>query len=162
GSTGTWTGIGRGATFNSASIRVIDLGSGPRLFAFGPFTDLDDGVNTNASPFPGVAMWTGTAWTGFHTDPVVTGTNRPFAAGVNDVAALDDGNGVALYAVGGFESIGGIPAAALARFSGGVWSPVGLGLNSFNDNLRVQPAALTVFDDDGAGPSSPALYISGS
>lgn len=61
-----------------------------------------------------------------------------------------------LYAGGRFTRAGGTRAKLIAKWDDGRWSPVGQGL----DGESVE--ALTVFDEDGAGPGQPALYVAGS
>jgi hypothetical protein len=78
-----------------------------------------------------------------------------FGANVGDVralAAFDDGTGPALYAGGGFSSIGGDSADGLAQWNGTTW-------RSIYSNAGYQDyfQGLIVFDD-GYGP---ALYAGG-
>jgi hypothetical protein len=163
GASGTWTIIGTttAAFANFTKLRTLDLGSGPALYAFGVFSDI---YTTGANPVPTgpVARWTGTGWVGLQAGTLArTGTGGPITPYVSDLASFDDGSGPALYAAGPFGGIGGVSARGLARYNGSAWSSVGLGLNSFNDNLRMNPSSLVVFDDDASGPTPPALYISG-
>ena len=74
------------------------------------------------------------------------------------LASHDDGSGPALYAGGSFTTIGGTPAAHIARLQGGVWTPLGAGL------LPASPASvvsLSSIDPDGTGPAPVALYVGG-
>src|SRR5690606_14189905 len=77
-----------------------------------------------------------------------------FNGAVNAVAVFDDGSGPALYAAGSFTTASGKPCNRIARWNGQRWEPLGLGVNN---------AVLTmvVHDDDGEGPTPPALYIGG-
>jgi len=75
-----------------------------------------------------------------------------------------DGDGLgpespALYVGGDFTAAGQSAANNIARWDarldGAHWSPLGLGLNG--------PAlTMVVFDEDGDGPRSPALFVGGS
>ena len=163
GSTGTWTIIGKTAApfENFTKISSLDLGSGPSIYAHGMFTDIFP-VSANPTPTGPVARWTGSQWVSLNAGTLLrTGTGGPLTPFVADIEAFDDSNGLALYAVGPFGGIGGVSARGFAKFDAGAWSAVGLGFNSFNDNLRMDPKSLVIFDDDGAGPTRPALYISG-
>lgn len=163
GDSGTWTVIGQNG---SGRLRVIDLGSGPQLFLCGSFNDVYTSA-PNATPTGPIARWDGTSWSGVNASPIarihptITGTPT-----VNDIAAFDDGSGVALYAVGSFGALGGVPAQGIAKRTGTTWAPIGTGFNSFTiagvpDNRRMSPTSLVVFDDDGSGPTRPALYVGG-
>ncbi len=66
----------------------------------------------------------------------------------------DDGPGPhapMLYVSGDFVAIGGVAVQGLARWTGSRWEAVGSGGIGGGD--------LVVFDDDGAGPHLPALYV---
>jgi hypothetical protein len=163
GATGTWTIIGKTtvAFENFTKIRSVDVGTGPALHAFGMFSDIY-AVLPNGTPTGPVARWDGTEWVGLDAGTLArTGTGGPITPFVADIAAFDDTTGPALYAIGPFGAIGGVNARGFARFDGGSWSGVGVGFNSFTDNLRMEPKAMVVFDDDGSGPIRPAIYISG-
>ena len=99
---------------------------------------------------PNIARWDGSAW-----ESVGGGTN---GTPVFALASLDeDGNGpqpASLFAGGAFY-ISGVPnTSALARWRNQEWSAVGTGVNE-------TVFALAVFDDDGAGPRKPALFVAG-
>lgn len=167
GSTGTWTIIGQGGT---GKLKVLDLGTGPALYFYGNAADVYV-TDPNASPTGPIARWTGTEWVnGANASPLAKiHSTSNLVANITDIAAFDDGTGVALYAIGPFGSIGGTPARGIAKYSGTAWSALGLGLNSFTfttgsvpDSIRLAPSALVVFDDDGSGPTAPALYIAGN
>ena len=126
------------------------------------FTDIFP-VSANPISTGPVARWTGTDWVGLNAGTLTrNGTGGPVTLFVADMASFDDGTGTKLYATGPFGAIGGVIVRGLGRFNGSSWSAVGLGLNSFNDFLRVNPSALVVFDDDADGPVSPALSLAGS
>ena len=67
-------------------------------------------------------------------------------AAVTAFAVFDDGSGSALYAGGGFTTIGGVPARGVARWNGTTWSAAGA------SSYAVHAFAI---HDDGGGP---ALY----
>ena len=168
---GTWTIIGRSTdTFNGYlnKLKVLDVGAGPQLFASGAFSDMFTAA-PGTTPTGPIARWTGSSWASVRASPLAKiYSTSPFAALISDIAAFDDGTGPALFATGPFGGIGGVAAAGLAKFNGASWSPIGAGLNSYvfssgnvPDNLRMNSEALLVFDEDGSGPSRPALYISG-
>ncbi len=119
------------------SVAIYDSGSGPQLYAAGPFTA------AGTTPHWGVARWTGSAWGG-----VGNGLGGGYA-GVPQayvLAALTLGSQHALYIGGRFED----PGRNIARWNGQGWSSLGVGLN---DIVR----AITVYD----GGSGPALYAAG-
>lgn len=72
------------------------------------------------------------------------------------LAVFNDGNGPALYVAGKFDSVGGVPAANIARWNGQSWQAVGGGVQT-HDPFSGGVNALAVFDD-GAGS---ALYAGG-
>ncbi len=121
---------------------VANFGAGPRLYAGGTFNLAGD------SACHGIAIWNGSAW------GALGGGVGPFSqtnvAGVNCLLAFDDGSGIALYAGGSFTSMGGAPAANVARWNGTAWSPVGTGFDG-------PVFALAVYDS-GTGPR---LYAAG-
>jgi hypothetical protein len=103
----------------------------PALVVAGGF-DVIGGI-----PASGIALLDAGGWTALGAG----------LSGVNAVATHDDGSGPALYAAGSFDG-------AIARWDGGEWSVLGSGLED-----RAYAAA--PFDDDGAGPMPPALYVGG-
>jgi hypothetical protein len=135
---------GTGVEYHVVSaLAVFDDGSGPALYAGGPFWSAG-GVTAN-----NIAKWDGAAWSAL-TGPSGTGMDRS----VNALVGFDDGSGLALYAGGWFKTAGGVTVNHIARWDGTVWSalsnPSGMGVNE-------QVRALAVFDD-GSGP---ALYAGG-
>ena len=88
--------------------------------------------------------------------PAQCGTWDPsFGRNFTNVATLttfDDGHGPALFVGGGFATIGGITADALARWDGTSWTSL-----YYNSGYQDHFQALTVYDD-GTGP---ALYAGG-
>jgi len=98
-----------------------------------------------------MARWNGASWT-----PLGSGiTSALVSPAVQTLAVFNDGSGggPALYAGGNFTIAGGGAANNIARWSGGTWTPVGIGMNN-----AVQ--GLTVFDDGTGGGL--ALYAGGT
>ncbi|MBL8861008.1 MAG: hypothetical protein JNK02_03270 [Planctomycetes bacterium] len=115
-----------------------DDGSGPALYAAGPFTSAG-GVDIES-----VARWNGAAWS-------TVGGGLP---GTRALAVFDDGNGAQLYAGGSFRTVFGAPANTIARWNGTSWSALpGSGLTGENETV----ASFAVHDDGGGA----ALYASG-
>lgn len=92
-----------------------------------------------------VAKWTGSEW--------IDLGQTPMSSSVEDMIVHDDGSGPALYISGKFQSIGGVPALNIARYTAAGWAPVGPGFPGLNN----YPRALEVYDD-GHGQ---ALYTIG-
>ncbi|MFH1745882.1 MAG: hypothetical protein ABIG44_02445 [Planctomycetota bacterium] len=140
----SWSDVGGGLgpiamAANVFALAVYDDGSGPALYAAGAFS------TASGLPVANIARWDGMTWS-----DVGGGIGAYNVGSVHALAVFDDGRGPALYAGGGFESAGGVPARNLARWDGQRWSALRAGVNSGVN-------ALTVFDD-GAGP---ALYAGG-
>ena len=143
---GVWTA---GAASSSVlALTVYDDGSGPALYAGGPFT-VAGGVSALH-----VAKWDGSAWSALGGG--VTGALDPE---VRALTVFDDGSGPALFAGGKFTSAGGVAASRIAKWNGSSWSALSSGANSLVNALAVY--------DDGSGTalyaagefSSPATYI---
>ncbi len=148
---GTWSDVGGG----------VAGGPLPGVFALAVFDDDGDGPNPPAlyaagwftmaggMPANNIARWDGTSWS-----PLGDGVNREVCS---LVVFDDDGPGPrppALCVGGYFTMAGGQPANCLARWDGSSWEPVGGGTNGI-------VYTLAVFDDDGAGPHLPALFVGG-
>lgn len=137
----TWSALGVGIHQPILDLAVYDDGSGggPALYAAGEFTEIGD-----RSPIPAgrIAKWDGSAWS-----PV---GGAGLDGRVEAMAVWNDGGGDALYVVGQFANVGGLPAPGIAKWNGTAWSSVGGGATSISD--------IVVFDD-GAGS---ALYVDGA
>ncbi len=124
-----------GPTDRVSVLESIDLGDGPKLYAGGLFTQVDD------DPAAHVAAWDGTAW-------------RALGRGVNgEVLAIQrsaDPSKPRIFVGGAFDHAGGAPASRIAAWDGTRWDPLGSGVDG---TVR----ALAEFDD-GSGP---ALYAGG-
>lgn len=103
-----------------------------------------------ATSNPGkLIRWTGAAW-----EEIAPGSALSVSAMVVFDGDNDGDSTPSLVAAGGFTSIGGVEANRVARWDGGAWSPMGVGLGG-------GVAALAVYDEDGAGPMLPSLIAGG-
>ncbi|HEX6883650.1 MAG TPA: HYR domain-containing protein [Planctomycetota bacterium] len=134
----SWTEVGGGISAQVKSLAVFDAGTGPTLVAGGGFERANGRIVRN------VTRLEGGGWAPMGPDPGLTGQ-------VTALATFDDGSGTALYAAGGFRSIGSLAADRIARWDGASWQALGSGLNSLVETLVVH--------DDGTGP---ALYAGGA
>jgi len=137
-----WTGTTRGSIWSMAEWNG-------RLYVGG------GAVNQPAMiaglPWAGMASWDGSVWRSHVT------TSAGFSPNVFSLAVFDDGSGEALYAVGRFSSLDGIPGTSMiARWNGTAWSSVGGGLTPTTSTGGLE--ASVVFND-GSGP---ALYVAGN
>jgi len=148
-----WACMERGLESTGRAIAQVDLdgpgGNPPGLFVGGDFKSA--GEVQAAS----IAQWTGSGWSALGGGLTYSG----FTFGrVAAIAEFDeDGTGPnppRLFATGFFALADGLPAANIARWDGSAWSAVGSGLDS-------EGYALAVFDEDGAGPNPPALFVGG-
>jgi len=107
--------------------------AGPVLYAAGVFKS-PSGADESR-----VMRWSGDRWM-----PL----GGPSDGAVRALAIFDDGSGCGpcLHAGGSFTTIGGVPAARVARWDGAAWSPLAEGVNA-------QVWTLAVHDDgSGGGP----------
>ena len=141
-----WQSLGLTVPAGNAiwDMAVGDLGQGPRLFVAGGF-----GI-----PFGGIAQFDGTTWRAVGTGVGINGAFSPY---IGDIEIFNDGSGPALYVVGRFDTIDGVPAQLAAKFNGTAWSRIGAGITRQGDALKYLSAA-TVFND-GTGA---ALYVGGT
>ncbi len=114
------------------AVAVFDDGDGPQLFIGGDFG------SAGSQSAIRIARWNGESWA-----QVGSGLNGT----VQCLTVYDDGTGPALYAGGYFmaDAAGETSLALVARWSGGIWTPLGEGIAGSHVD------ALAVFDD-GAGP----------
>jgi hypothetical protein len=118
-----------------SDFQVFDDGSGPALYACGPFRSIGD------QRAQGVVRWDGARW-------------RQVGRGLVDVTTLtefDDGSGARLVAGGRFTTANGSIADFVAKWEGQTWVPLA-GLASGVSPSFVSD--LAAFDDGGG----PALY----
>lgn len=133
----SWSALGSGTDNSIRSLGVFDDGNGAALYVGGGFSTAG-GVSASR-----VAKWDGSSWSA-----VGSGFTN---ASVEALTVFDDGTGPALYAGGGFVTIGGVLASQIARWDGTAWSQVGGGIGC------CAILAQAVFDD-GTGP---ALFVAG-
>lgn len=126
------------------------------------FATLPDGsvvVGGTATFAGGIAANRIARWDGHRWWPMGAGMSGP----VFSLSLFDpDGPGGApldLYAGGQFANADGAPVGSIARWDGLRWRPVGGGMNG--PTLVPTVRALVVFDEDGDGASSPALFAGG-
>lgn len=132
-------------------LEVWDDGTGPALYATGPFTP-----GTGGPPgCNGIARWDGSTWSALGSGLGGTGfTGRA-------LAVFGAGSSTALYVAGEFSQAGGLPARRIASFDGTTWAALDAGLG--NDPLLGTAGSdpgvrdLQVFD----GGSGPELYVAG-
>lgn len=153
-----WQPLGTG--IQGGTVRALALydedGPGPGvavLIAGGTFT------SAGGVPAESVAKWNGREW-----EPLGFGITGGIGTG-DRVQSLkvfdDDGDGPrppALYAGGNFTHAGQMPAAAIARWDGTSWTPLGAGISG---GTQPAVASMEVFDPDGPGPAAPELYGGG-
>lgn len=124
----------------------------PTLYAGGLFDRVNGMLVKN------IARWDGSAWSSVAGG--ITGSSiRVYAMTVFDV----DGPGPmqpALFVGGQFTSAGGAPATGIARWDGGVWSDVGVGVSQSGPTPAVV-LSMSTFDRDQGGPELPTLIIGG-
>ncbi len=130
-----WSALGAGLQGHVWTLAVHDDGNGARLYAGGNFTQ--SGVW-----FPGVALWSGSAWSFVQTG-ILPGLP-------NTLLSYDDGNGPALVMGGDFWHLDWVTVRSLAQLRGGTWSGLGRG----PDGLVKHVGSC----DLGGGPE---LYLSG-
>ncbi len=135
-----WSDVGGGFDDYVTCFAEFDDGSGPALYAGGPFTF------ASGAPAGGVARWNGASW----VDVGGGVSGGGFNSIVYSLEVFDDGSGPALYAIGRFQQAGATAASNIARWDGAAWSAVGGGLDDTGYALHVH--------DDGSGP---ALFAGG-
>ncbi len=108
---------------------------------------------------PGIGKWDGKGWS------TVGGGLQSFSGQPAYALAVfdDDAAGPhlpALYAAGDFFQAGSTPANWIAKWDGTNWTALGTGLSGGTASFPAA-RALAVFDEDGAGPNPPALFVGG-
>ncbi len=147
-----WSPLASGTNGSVERLTSIDPDAdGPAaalLYAGGPFS-LAGGLLVSH-----VARWDGIGWAG-----MATGVWGVPGARVGAFAKFDaDGPGPGmptLVAAGEFTIAGGIAAERVATWSGSAWAPLGGGLSG-------PSFGALVFDADGDGPETPAVYVVGN
>lgn len=151
-----WQTLGLGT--NNAVRAIVgfdDDGPGPHVtnvYAGGFFT------TAGGKPANRIARWDGKDW--YALGGGLSGGTFPPV--VHALAVFDEdgagGQPARLFAAGTFVHADGKVVNNIARWDGQGWTSVGGGI--LGDSL-VAVRALTVFDEDGAGPEKPALYAAG-
>jgi hypothetical protein len=134
----SWTAVGSGTDDEVSALKVFDDGSGAALYVGGGF-DVAGGVAASS-----IARWDGTSWSALGN-----GAASPSAIVVG-MTVFDDGGGPALFVGGGFASLGGVAASAVAKWDGSSWSPLGSGISGSVIDMEAF--------SDGSGQ---ALYLVG-
>jgi hypothetical protein len=141
----SWSTLGSGLNLHVYSLLPFDDGQGPKLYVGGAFS------SAGGVPANGVARWYSGAWTAVGAAGLTGGL-------VFSLASHDDGGGPALYAGGGFASSGALSTNGIAKFSGGLWAPLGSGFSEVSGQMLVR--ALSSFDAGSGHP--PALFVGGT
>ena len=96
-----------------------------------------------------LAAWNGSFWTslGGGTDGRISALTTFDTDGAGPLPA-------SLVVAGAFTSAGGVGANRIALWNGSTFAALGQGLDDW-------ASTVAVFDDDGAGPNAPALYVGG-
>ena len=106
----TWSALGAGV--NSTAMAVAAMPNGNVVV--GGFFSTAGGSSSNAR----LALWDGTAWSSLGLP----------APGASSILALHVTSAGSLVVGGDFTSVGGVPAAGIARWQNGTWSPLGSGV----------------------------------
>ena len=137
----TWTGTTRGSIWGMAAWNG-------RLYVGGGVVNQPPMIA--GLPWAGFASWDGQSWQ-VHTSSV--GGFSPY---IGEMLVFNDGGGEALFVVGRFDSINGVPGTSrVARFNGTTWSSVGGGVTPTSNTQGMD--SLTLFNDGGGT----ALYVAG-
>jgi hypothetical protein len=112
---GQWRSLGTPYIDTGTVYTVLGAPSG-RIYVGGGTLTMSD-----ASTFPGIAQWDGSAWSGLGTG---------MSGGDGTVRCLAVGPDGRIYAGGGFTSAGGTGANRIAVWNGSAWAALGTGLNS--------------------------------
>jgi hypothetical protein len=157
-----WDGSAWSAMGNGFSSPVFNLAiHNGDLYACGAF------ATSGATVLNGVARWNGADW-------VALGTGLEVGVGAQDIISADVGAGQRLYAVGGFQTAGGVDAWGMAQWNGSAWSAVigddRPGIWSYHgisaratpyDVVEFQNCLVTIGDVDGIGGTDAAHIARG-
>jgi hypothetical protein len=142
----TWTGTTRGSIWSLAAWNG-------RLYVGGGVVNQQPGGGgypIGGAPWAGFASYDSEGWHSHLAS--ITG----ISPNITGLQVFNDGSGEALYAIGRFSSLNGVPGTAqIGRWDGNAWTSVGGGLAQTSQNFGLE--GITVFDD-GSGP---ALYVAG-
>ncbi|MFG0285109.1 MAG: hypothetical protein ACF8R7_11855 [Phycisphaerales bacterium JB039] len=148
-----WSGLNGGAGWEVRALATFDEdGPGPlapALFIGGGFYRIA-GIESNLL----------TRWDGWRASKVGSGLEAD-SFGIDAIGIIPQQVGMllpGLYAAGEIDTAGGVPVNNIARWWAPDWHDVGGGLTS--DQLVIV-FGTQVFDEDGAGPIPPALFVGG-
>ncbi|MDF1837287.1 MAG: hypothetical protein P1V35_05420 [Planctomycetota bacterium] len=142
----SWSPLAGPGTATVHKLEAVEFQGAELLLAMGSYSSIG-GVQAER-----VASFDGSAWSALGTGL----SGGSFVLGARAAVVFNDGSGEALYVGGSFDTAGGVSANNIARWDGGLWSPLGSGLSGGTPGSDVV-WDLAVFDD-GMGP---ALYASG-
>ncbi len=153
---GRWDGasyssLGAGLTGAVNALISWDDGSGEALFAAGLFSA--SGTGGGAIAMSRIGKWNGTTWSALGN--AVAGGGASDA--VNALAIHDDGTGEALFLGGQFITANGVSVFRTAKWNGTNFSALNAGSVLAGDVFAMVP-----FDEDGAGPNPPRLFVGGA
>lgn len=144
-----WSSLGTGVSPQSSGVFALAVyddgtGGGPALFAGGQFSAAG-GVAVGR-----IAKWNGSVWSKLTTG---VGLASQFAT-VHALLPVDEGSAITpgLYVAGAFTLAGGAPAANIARWGDGAWTPLGAGTDSGISSIALY--------DDGSG-RGPRIVVGG-
>ncbi|HKQ47132.1 MAG TPA: immunoglobulin domain-containing protein [Phycisphaerae bacterium] len=145
----TWTPVGGGIPGDYAEVwalAVFDDGDGPALYAGGFFTQAGNAAVNS------LARWKDGEWSDVGGGVQYSGWDFGI---VTALSVFDDGNGLALYVVGLFDSAGPLATHNIAKWDGAEWSVLegGIGGDEYSNPVY----AMTEFPDS----LGPALYVGG-
>ncbi len=144
-----WLGLFAPGEPGANAAAVFDDGRGPALYVAGGFESIGT-LRTNR-----IARWDGARWESLG-DGLVNGRDRCRADAMCVFDADGDGPACPMLFVGGeFRAAGGTPVSNVAAWDGVQWRAVPGG-------VRGNVYALGVFDEDGAGPGAPRLFVGGN
>jgi len=138
-----WKAVGQGSDIGISSLAV----GGGGLYIGGAFFTVYN-PNGLAVPVNHIARWDGVGWSALGSG--VEGRPYPGTPTVNAIAIGAGG----LYAGGGFNTAGGVPANNIARWDGANWSALGAGSNNGVSGASDRVDTIAVLGND--------VYVGGS
>ncbi len=115
-------GLSTGSLDTVHALATFDDGSGPALYVGGNFS------GAGGQPIATLARWNGANWSAVGGSAfTLSGTSVPPT--IYALHVHDDGSGPALFAAGRFDTVSGTTVNSIAKWDGGNWTPLGLGLS---------------------------------
>jgi trimeric autotransporter adhesin len=139
-----WQGVGGGVNGSVQALAVYPGPDGPELIVGGSFTKAGEAAHANR-----IARWNGHQWSTLGEG--MSGGISYYGPIVRSLLVLDAEAGPSLFAAGVFQSAGGQPARAVARWDGEQWHSTGMA----DENWCVHLAALP----SEAGPRVAAFGV---